>query len=219
MPVSVKIVPILFLATGVLAVLFGGLPLGSMARGFAAAGIGLAPILFHAVVPAFDWRALIGLVGAVTLVSGLLVRSQHPGETIGRLLATIGAICVLLQVLIPEGGAVPLVYLFKAIGQGSAQMTVLGIINLLPVVLALLAFLVWLPPPGQAGAHIMAWAWIALPLVSGIATWLAGDQLGDTLKTGLAIIIYVPLAIAAWTALTGYGVATVVGKQMEHTSY
>jgi hypothetical protein len=217
MPVSVKIVPILFLATGVLAVLFGALPLGTTARGFASAGIGLAPILFHAVIPEFDWRSLIGLVGAVTLVSGLVVRAHYPGETIGRLLATIGAICVLLQVLIPEGGSVPLVLLFKAIGQGSGQMTVIAIVNLLPVVLALLAFLVWLPPPGRAGAHIMAWAWIALPVVSAIATWMASGNLGDTLKTSLAAIIYVPLAIAAWTALTGYGVATVVGKQMEHT--
>jgi len=218
-PMSAKIVPILFLATGVLAVLFGGLPLGTMARGFASAGIGLAPILFHAVVPAFDWRVLIGLVGAVTLVSGLLVRSHYPGEMIGRLLATIGAICVLLQVLIPAGGTVPLVQLFQAIGQGSAQMTVLAIVNLLPVVLALLAFLVWLPPPGRAGAHIMAWAWIALPLVVAVASWLASGNLGDTLKTGLAVIIYMPIAAAAWTALTCYGVATVVGKQLEHTSY
>ena len=212
LPVSIKIMPLLFIVTGVLSVLLGAVPLATMGRGFAAAGIGLAPILYGSVAPAFDWRELIGLIGAVTLISGLLVRSHYTGEMIGRLLATIGAVCVLLQVLIPVGGAVPLVEMFKAVGHGQGA----AILSLVPVVLAILAFLVWLPPPGHAGAHILAWVMIVWPLVAALGFWLMGPNVGDTLKVNLSGILYAPLAQMAWTALTGYGVATVVGKQLDH---
>ncbi len=212
LPVSIKIMPLLFIVTGVLSVVLGAVPLATMARGFAAVGIGLAPILYGSVAPAFDWRELIGLVGAVTLISGLLVRSHYTGEMIGRLLATIGAVCVLLQVLIPVGEAVPLVEMFKAVGNGQGA----AFLSLVPVVLAILAFLVWLPPPGHAGAHILAWVMIVWPLVAALGFWLLGENIGDTLKVNLSSILYAPLAQMAWTALTGYGVATVVGKQLDH---
>ena len=214
--VAAKAIPILFVATGALAILLGALPLSTLARGFAAAGIGLAPIVYQAVAPAFDWRNLITLIGAVTLVAGLLVRSQYTGAMAGRLMATIGAICTLLPLLISVGGAVPLVEMFKALGQGTGQMKVATIITLVPVVLAVLAFLVWLPPPGRAGAHILAWLLIVWPLVASIAMWLLGGDLGANLKGGLHLILYLPMAGMAWAGLTGYGVATVTGKQLEH---
>jgi hypothetical protein len=213
---AMKVVPILFLATGVLAVLLGALPLASLARGFAAAGIGLAPIVYLSVAPAFDWRGLLGLIGAVTLVSGLLVRSQYTGAFIGRLMATIGAICVLLPLLIPVGGAVPIVGWFKAIGQAPVELKLATMVQLVPALIAVLSFLVWLPPPGRAAAHILAWILIAWPLVGALALWLLGGNLGAALKNSLDGILYMPLAAMAWSALTGYGVATVVGKQLEH---
>ncbi len=212
LPVSIKIMPLLFIVTGVLSVVLGAVPLPTMWRGFAAAGIGLIPILYGSVAPVFDWRELIGLIGAFTLISGLVVRSHYTGELIGRLLATIGAVCVLLQVLIPVGGVVPLVEMFKAVGHGQGA----AFLSLVPVVLAILAFLVWLPPPGRAGAHILAWIMIVWPLVAALGFWLLGENLGDTLKVNLSGILYAPLAQMAWTALTGYGVATFVGKQLEH---
>jgi len=216
LPISIKMVPILFLATGLLSVLLGALPLAALMRGFFAAGIGLAPIIYQTLVPAFNWRELIGLVGGVVLISGLLVRSQYTDALIGRTLATVGAVLVLLPLLIPIGEAVPLVELFKLVGAGSAQAAVAGIVGLVPVVLAVLAFLVWLPPPGRAGAHILAWTLIMWPLVAAIVTWLLGENLGDALKANLSGILYAPLAAMAWTALTGYGTATVIGKQLEH---
>jgi hypothetical protein len=134
----------------------------------------------------------------------------------GRLLATIGAICSLLPLLIPEGGALPLVQMFKMLGQGTGQMTVAVIISLVPVALAVLALLVWLPAPGRAGAHILAWTLIVWPLVASIATWLLGGDLGANLKSNLYGILYMPMAAMAWAGLTGYGVATITGKQLEH---
>jgi hypothetical protein len=214
-PVSLIIVPILFLATGVLAVLLGAVPLAPLARGFAAAGIGLAPIVYLSVAPAFDWRGLVGLLGAVTLVSGLLVRSQYTGAMIGRIMATIGAICVLLPLLVPIGDTVPLVAGFQAIADAPARGKVAGIVQLVPAVLAILSFLVWLPPPGRAGSHVIAWLLIVWPLVTSITVWLVSGNLGATLKNSLNGVLYMPLAAMAWAALTGYGVATVAGKQLE----
>ena len=213
---SAKVVPILFVVTGALAILLGALPLATLVRGFAAAGIGLAPIVYQAIAPSFDWRQLISVVGAVTLVSGLLVRSQYTGAIAGRLLATVGVICSLLPLLIPEGGAVPLVQMFKVLGQGTAQHKVGAILALMPIVLAVLALLVWLPAPGRAGAHILAWLLIVWPLVASIGMWLLAGELGANLKSNLYGILYMPMAAMAWAGLTGYGVATITGKQLEH---
>jgi hypothetical protein len=217
-PAALKVVPVLFLATGVLAVVLGALPLAALARGFAAAGIGLAPIVYLSVAPAFEWRELLGLIGAVTLVSGLLVRSHYTGALIGRLMATIGAVCVLLPHLIPIGGdTVPLVARLQMIADAPFEGKLEGIVALVPALLAVVAFLVWLPAPGRAGAHILAWLLIVWPLVGAIAVWLAHGDLGATLKDSLNAVLYMPLAAMAWAALTGYGVATVAGKQLEQT--
>ena len=216
MPASAKILPILLATTGVLAVVLGALPLATLIRGFAAAGVGLAPVVYGAVAPPFAWQELLGVIGAVTLVSGLLVRSQYTGAMLGRIMATVGAVCVLLPLLVPEGGAVPLVEAFKALG---SNHTLPAIAMILPALLALVSMLVWLPPPGQAGTHIIAWIIIVLPLVTGILGWLqAGEDagIGATLKVNLDGILYMPMAAMAWTALVGYGVATVAGKQLEN---
>jgi len=214
-PAAMKVVPVLFLATGVLAVVLGALPLAALARGFAAACIGLAPILYLTVAPAFDWRQLLGVIGAVTLVAGLLVRSQYTGALIGRIIATIGAVCGLLPLLIPVGDVVPLVSLAQTIGDAPVEGKVAGIVALVPAALAVLSFLVWLPAPGRAGAHILAWLLIVWPLVDAIVAWLVSGNLGATLKGSLNGVLYMPLAAMAWRALTGYGVATVAGKQLE----
>jgi hypothetical protein len=213
MPVALKIIPILLAATGVMAVVLGALPMSVLPRGFAAAGIGLAPIVYGAVTPSFEWQGLLSLVGAVTLVSGLLVRSQYTGALAGRIMATIGAICVLLPLLIPDGGQVPLVGAMKALG---SNQTVPALALLVPALLALVAMIVWLPPPTHAGAHIAAWLFIVWPLVTSILLWLNGGHLSDTLRGGLDTVLYLPIAAMAWAALAGYGVASVVGKQLEH---
>jgi hypothetical protein len=203
-PAASKVVPILFLVTGVSSVLLGGLPLGTLARGFAAAAVGLIPIVYRSVAPSPDWRQLLGLIGAVTLIGGLLVRSQYTGGFVGRLMATIG-------------DTVPLAAFFQTIAAAPFAGKLTGIVGLMPALFALLSFLVWLPAPGRAGAHVLAWLLIVWPLVGAIAVWLVNGNLGTTLKSSLDGVLYLPLAAVAWAALTGYGVATVAGKQLELT--
>ena len=213
-PASGKVMPILFAVTGVLAVVLGALPLATQVRAFAAAGIGLAPTIYGAVAPPFVWQELIMVIGTVTLVSGLLIRSQYTGAILGRLMATIGAVCVLLVLLIPEGGGdPPLIGAFKALG---TNHTVPALILIVPAVLALVSLLVWLPGPGHAGAHIIAWIWIVWPLVASILGLIQGENIGAALKSSLDGFLYVPMAMMSWAALVGYGVASAAGKQLEH---
>jgi hypothetical protein len=207
------VMPVFFAATGVLAVVFGAIPLATLVRAFAAAGIGLAPVIYGAVEPPFQWQELLGVIGSVTLISGLLVRSQYTGAIHGRIMTTIGAVCVLLPYLIPVGGQVPLVGAFKMLG---TNQTVPALLMLIPALLALVSLLVWLPAPGHAGAHIIAWVLIVWPLIASILGLLSGEGIGARLKGDLVGVLYAPMAIMSWNALVGYGVASVVGKQLEH---
>jgi len=214
LPASMKVLPILFAVTGVLSVVLGALPLATQVRAFAAAGIGLAPTIYGAVDPPFVWQELVAAIGAVTLVSGLLIRSQYTGAMLGRLMATIGAVCVLLVVLIPEGGGdPPLIGAFKALG---TNHTVPALIIIVPALLALVSMVVWLPSPGHVGTHIIAWVFIVWPLVASILTLVSGENIGAQLKASLDGFLYTPMAIMSWAALVGYGVASAAGKQLEH---
>ncbi len=214
LPASMKVLPILFAVTGVLAVVLGALPLATQVRAFAAAGIGLAPTIYSAVTPPFAWQKLVMVIGTVTLVSGLLIRSQYTGAMLGRVMATIGAICVLLVLLIPEGGGdPPLIGAFKALG---TNYTLPALLLIVPAVLALVSLLVWLPGPGHAGAHIIAWVWIVWPVIASILGLVNGENIGAALKGSLDGFLYVPMAAMSWAALVGYGIASVAGKQLEH---
>jgi len=212
-PTSAKIIPLLLVGTGVLAVVLGAVPVATIGRGFAAAGIGLAPVVYAAASPPFQWQALVEVIGVVALVTGLLVRSQYTDAPLGRIMTTVGVACVLLTLLVPEGGEVPLIAAFKALG---TNRTVPALLLIVPAVLALASLVVWLPGPGGAGTHILAWIWIVWPLAAAVLSWLSAGDIGPNLKVNLDGVLYRPMALMAWTALVGFGAATVVGKQLEH---
>src|SRR5690606_21059829 len=75
-PGAAKLAPLLIGLTGVAAVAFGLLPLGTVQRGMAAAAVaGLALLLHSTVVAGFSVTGLFGFLTALTLISGLLLRS------------------------------------------------------------------------------------------------------------------------------------------------
>lgn len=215
---AAKLGPLLIAGTGVLAVVLSLLPLTVQVRGIAAAALGFVPIaLSGLVIGSFHWTVLLTLVGALTLVPGLLVRSEYHGAMLGRIMVTVGVACVLLPLLIPQGGSMPLVAMFKSLGALPGKMKVIPIIEVLWFAATLLALLAWLPAPGAAGTKILAWFFIAKPLAdSVITTLITADPLGATIKAGLALMFWMPITLMAWTALTGYGVASVAGKSLEH---
>jgi len=213
-----KLQPLLLAGTGVLAVVIGALPLAVGARGIAAALLGIAPVVYVSVGHggAVSWQSLVVLLGALTLVPGLVLRSQYTGALLARILVTIGVICLLLPLLIPQGGALPIVGMFKMIGAAPGKTKILAILTVVPPVLAVLSLIAWLKAPSRAGAIIFAWIFISLPMVVSLAGWLLNPEIGASLKANLFGIFYLPIAAMGWAAFIGYGVATAVGKKLEH---
>jgi len=213
---------IYFAAAGLLALVFGAVPLATVPRGALAAVLGLVPLVLslvkHIRGPEIQWQFLVGLGAALTLVPGLMLRQEYRSQMLGRLLTTIGVACVLVVYIVPKGGGdPPIVAMFEAIGNAPGKMKVIAILRLLPVILAALALLVWLPPPSSAGAKPIAWLWIVIGVIISYVTLLVAGHIGDAVSKAPNSVLVEPWAGAAWSAFIGYGVATIFGKGLEHS--
>jgi hypothetical protein len=212
-----------FAAAGLLALVFGAVPLATVPRGALAAVLGLVPfallLVNHVRGPKVDWQFLVGLGAAFTLVPGLLLRNEYRSQMLPRILTTIGVACLLVAVyVVPKnGGDLPLVAMFKAIGDAPGKGKVMAILALMPFVLAVLSLLVWLPPPTTAGAKLIAWLFIVVGIILAYADLALGEKIGDQIKGGFNAKLVAPWAGAAWAAFLGYGLATIFGKSLEHS--
>lgn len=210
-------------AAGVLALVFGAVSLANVPRGLLAAVLGLAPIALHFVLdlkdaPKFRWQEVVEFAALLTLVPGLMLRSEYRSQMLPRLLVTIGAVCVLLPMLVPEGGADPKVkMIIDGIGKAEGKAKILAILQLYPVVLAALALLCWLPAPSSGGAKIIAWMFIVGAVVATYTALLVMGHIGDVVKRSFSDTLFGGWVIAAWVAFIGYGLATVLGKNLEHS--
>ena len=175
-----------------------------------------APVTQVTHLPGFEWQVLVGFVGALTLVAGLLLRHEYRNAMLGRLLATVGALCVLLPLLIPHGGGdPPIKALFTALSDAPGKGKVMAIVALLPAALALAALFVWLPGPSSAGAKVIAWLFILIGVIAGYTALIVNGHMSDVLKISLNNALLSGWVVAAWSALLGYGLATVFGKNLE----
>jgi hypothetical protein len=219
-PGAAKLAPLLIGLTGVLGVVFGLLPLDTVQRGIAAAAMaGLALMLQSMVVDGFSTTGLFGFLTALTLISGLLLRSEYQAALLPRVLTTVGVVFFLMLLLVPSGGQVPLAAHIGAVADMPGRMKIVAVLTLFWDVVPFLALLCWLPPPGAAGTKILAWLLITRPVVMSLITGLLLPYEGGLvagLMGGIYGVFLAPVAWMAWTALLGYGVATVMGKQLEH---
>jgi hypothetical protein len=210
-------------AAGVLALVFGLVSLANVPRGLLAAVLGLVPLALHFVVddlknaPKIRWQEIVEFVGFLTLVPGLLLRSEYKSQMLPRILATVGALCILLPLLVPEGGADPKIKLIiDGIGKAPGKAKVVALLQLYPVVLAALSLLCWLPAPSTGGAKIVAWMLIVTGVVLSYGTLLVMGHIGEVVKRDFNGVLFGGWVIAAWLAFIGYGLATVLGKNLEH---
>jgi uncharacterized membrane protein YqaE (UPF0057 family) len=153
-------------------------------------------------------------IGAVLLVPGLLLRHEYTESLTARLMITFGVIFALVPYLVPEHGQIPLMSFFKALieGKNHMEMIIPAVAQIVVVVLCLLA---WMPGPATAGAKVFAWILILLP-VAATALKLAGASHMDEIVTkqpGMVLSSFVPAMVYA--VFLGYGLATVIGKQLE----
>jgi hypothetical protein len=222
-PTEAKVMIFMIVGTGVLAILLATLPLATLGRGLGIAALGLVPILYATFgtgkIP--KWDKIVVLFATLTLVSGLLIRAQYRSSIVGRLMATVGALGILATLLIPtaaSGDKLPLANAFKLLTDGEGKAKLMGIVVLLPALLALLSLLVWLPASSSGGGTVIAWFWIPLGLVTAILTFIVMSRKPeDEFKMMLGAILWAPIAAMAWTAFVGYGIATAAGKQLEHS--
>ncbi|MBK9035584.1 MAG: hypothetical protein IPL61_30725 [Myxococcales bacterium] len=210
-------------AAGVLALVFGMVSLANVPRGLLAAVLGLTPIALHFVLgmkdaPKFRWQEIAQFVGLITLVPGLLLRQEYRSQMLPRLLTTIGALCVLLPLLIPEGGGDPKIkMIIDGISKASGKGKVLALLQLYPVVLAALALLCWLPAPSSGAAKVLAWMFIVSGVVATYVTLLVMGHIGAVVKRDFSSMLFGGWIVAAWIGFIGYGLATVLGKNLEHS--
>lgn len=216
-----KLLPLLIGGTGLLSVVLALLPLTVSVRGVAAAFIGLVPLgLMNLFVDGFEWRGLLVVAALITLIPGLLVRSQYHGSLTARVMVTIGVSCALLPLLVPSNDQIPLIEMFKAIGSAPGKAKVTAVLRVVWLLIAVSALLAWLPPPGSAGAHILAWMLIAQAFIDPLIRLFImtpPGALATTIKGGLFVVLWLPIVLTAWFALTGYGTASIVGKSLEQT--
>lgn len=220
-PIRHKLEPLLVAGTGVLAVILALLPSSVLARGLAAALLGLVPLAITGLfLPAFAWTSILQIAATSCLITGLLLRSEYPSALTPRVVATTGVLCALLLLLVPRDGSVPLAALSDTIASGPIRAKVLAIFDVMWVVATLLSLLVWLPPPNALSAKILAWLLITQPVLVALVTLIVGtpsSSLGGTLAQELHGVLLAPVSALAWRALMGYGAATVVAKRLEHS--
>ena len=223
---TARLPPLMLAAVGVLSMLVAGIPMQPAARGLLAAILGLAGIVVPVALTGLPaWQPLLVMIGTVVIIPSLLLRSDYRDAALPRVLVTIGALGVLLPYLVPTHGAIPLVGIFKSLVELPGAQKVAPALAFGQVVIVVMSLLAWLPSPVTGAAMLWAWLLILWSLVMKLALVLVGGNLvavvtskpNETLVSwisGGGIGIGLGLG-AAYLVLVGYGVASVVGKQLE----
>lgn len=213
---TLKLPPLLISGTGLLAVVLALLPLSVPVRGVSAAALGFVPVaLLALVLEKLQWQSGVELISALTLVSGLLLRSEYHDSLVPRVLVTIGVLCLLVPATAEPGLGGTL----EAIGQAPGKAKVELLLDLVPYLLAVIGLVItWLPASGAMGTDVLAWGIVVWPLITSLVLNLAlgGSEVGAQIKARLFEIFWSPVTQIAWAALIGYGTASVVGKSLEH---
>jgi hypothetical protein len=219
---TMKLPPLIMAAVGILSLAIAGIPMSPAPRGMIAALLGLSGVL----VPTFlagmpPWQMLVPLAGMILLIPSLFVRHEYRDASLPRILITVGVVALLVPLLIPVNGSVPLVEVFKGIIDAPGKLKVIAILQVAYVAIVVLSLLAWMPAPSSGGAKVFAWLLILWPvviLVAGIA--LSGDF--DVITKQPAVVVGWVYGGgkgaglgAAYAVLIGYGLATVIGKKLE----
>jgi hypothetical protein len=219
-----KLGPLILAAVGLLSIVLATIPTSPMPRGLLAGSLGLLGILVPLLIGMFAGKGDFGLtqilllatfVGLMLLITGLLIRNEYRESILPRLFVTIGVLCVLASYLIPINDNIQLVAIFEAIIDGPGKVKVSAILNLLPIVYAVISLLVWLPAPSTGAGIVMAWLWITLLPLQQLAALLVRGHIGEQLKASPfdALMSWAPMT--GYLVLLGYGFATVIGKKLE----
>jgi hypothetical protein len=218
-----RLPPLMLAAIGLLSVIVAAIPMPASARGTIATVLGLAgiaaPIALIGAVPPWQASSLLG--GLLVLVPGLVIRNEYRDSSMARLLVTLGVLAILAPSLIPQGGAIPLVSIFKALIDQPGIAKVNPALQLGLITVVVMSLLAWLPSPVTGGAKLWAWILILWSLITHVIHLVLQGNLGAvvTARPNEALTAWISgggVGLgAAYLVLVGYGLATVVGKQLE----
>ncbi|HET7500711.1 MAG TPA: hypothetical protein VFK02_06900 [Kofleriaceae bacterium] len=224
---TTRLPPLMIAALGLLSVIVSGIPMQPAARGFIAVLLGLAGIAVPiGLVGAPHWQILVPMIGTLVLVPSLILRTEYRGAAVPRLLVTLGVVAILAPYLIPQGGAIPMVSLFKALFDLSGSQKVVPVLALVQITIVVMAMLAWLPAPVSGGALLWAWLLILWALILHVTAMLLAGGAGDaiTASPNAALVSWIAGGAgvgglgalgSAYLVLVGYGLASVLGKQLE----
>jgi len=220
---TARLPPLMLAAVGLLSVIVAAIPMPPAPRGGIAALLGLAGIAVPIVLVGMPpWQLLITMIGMLLLVPGLLVRDEYRDAITARLLVTLGALGILVPYLLPQGGAIPLVSIFKQLIELPGTGKVVPGLELGLITIVVMSLLAWLPSPVTGGAKLWAWLLILWALIIHVAALLVGGHVPDVVTStpNAAIVSWIvgesALALgSAYLVRVGYGLASVVGKQLE----
>jgi hypothetical protein len=158
------------------------------------------------------------------IIPGLLLRSEYQDSIMPRIMVTIGALCILAGYLVPQGDSIPLIDAFKMLVDAPGKAKILALFILLPAVLALVSLLAWLPAPGTAGTKVFALLWVFLGAIMLYTALIVSGDIGRAVERSpyTALVSWVggtggelPIFGSAYLVLSGWGLATVLGKKLE----
>ncbi len=231
LPGAQKVWPIFWAAGGILLLVFG-LGGGTKTRGLIATIIGAAGLVLPVLIGGFSaggggfggglpfgggWVAYVLLAGFVLAPAGLLLRSAYGEASIGRLIATIGCAALIVPFVVPSGGTLPIIGLFKMLGGGIENILQVVVMLLLPIAAVLGLFTSWLPSSTSGGTglwgRIIMW-WSFLLVIMALAFHIG--EIGGLLKQ--PVVLCVMLLVLGFPMLLGYGLASFFGKIIEENS-
>ncbi len=219
---TARLPPLLLAAIGLLSVSLAAIPMPPVARGGIAALLGLAGIAVPIVLAGLPARQLLlPRIGTLLLVPILLVRNEYRDAMIPRILVTLGAIAILLPSLLPQHGAIPLVRTFKDLIDQPGTAKIPQALSVALIFIVVMSLLAWLPAPVTGAAKLWAWLLILWAFITHVTLLVIGGNLGDVIvsnpnATAIAWVAGEGAVLgSAYLVLVGYGLASVVGKQLE----
>jgi hypothetical protein len=198
---------------GLLSVVFGFLPLGTMVKGVIAGTLGIAAFaITFAFMADLEWQFLCGQLGMLVLLTGLVIRGGYRGSLVARILVTLGVLATLAPNLIPNDAGVPLVGVIQGLGDASTGDLIGAIVHLVSLVLVIAALLAWLPAPASGAASLIYWLLIGL-MIAGPLAMLLIDAGGDAFQAPGKLLEFAvtvaPYGLASW------GLGALLGKSTE----
>ncbi len=212
--ISALVVTLLPAIIGVIGILFSVIPMPTQVRGGIAAALMLAATIYPITLHGDPQWQQIMFVAPFLIVGGLMFRHAHPAAVLGRVVTTVGVLMLLAPLLVPVGGDLPLILMFKAAFAASGGALVIALVSLVPIVLAIVGMLlVWIPAPSLAGAKIIAWLLIMWGLVAALTKLIVIGHIADVVKAAPQASLLGWILSAAMLAIGGYGLAAAMSSR------